>query len=381
MLGKINTLMKQINFYYSLNIRPKRVKAYINWFHANLELITQPTIINAKPLKLFVEATNMCQLKCPFCPTGTNKHDRPPGKAKIDLVRKLLNEIGEYLFFIDFYNWGESLLNREIVFKWIKMAYDYKIISSLHTNLLFKMSEKDIDRLISSRLNHLTISIDGACKETYSIYRKNGNFELVIDNLNRIIKAKKKKGVKNPYVTWRFLVFGFNEHEINTAKKIAEDLDVNEIEFEAPYYDMSENPSNTENGVSIKWEPTNQQFQEKNRKDKANRMKPLKRCDWHYIASSINYDGTISPCCALYKIKDVFGDLGKNGEHSYMKEVNSRDYQKVRKYFANGRNYTINLACEKCHIPGIMDNGKGINKAILSFWPVYIVKLLQKLIS
>lgn len=66
------------------------------------------------PLRLTVEPTNVCNLNCPGCFTGLGEVGRERSMMPLQLYRALLNDIGDYLFEVELYNWGEPLLNKNI---------------------------------------------------------------------------------------------------------------------------------------------------------------------------------------------------------------------------------------------------------------------------
>ena len=69
---------------------------------------------------------------------------------------------------------------------------------------------------MASGLRHLIISLDGVTQGTYRKYRQGGDVELVFENMNKIISAKKSSGLETPVIEWQFLVFKHNEHEIQS---------------------------------------------------------------------------------------------------------------------------------------------------------------------
>ena len=78
--------------------------------------------------------------------------------------------------------------------------------------------QKDVlEGLVKYRLRSMTCSIDGASNETYKTYRVKGNFETVIENIRKINFFKQKYQSEYPRLTWQFIVFGHNEHEIPLA--------------------------------------------------------------------------------------------------------------------------------------------------------------------
>jgi MoaA/NifB/PqqE/SkfB family radical SAM enzyme len=70
----------------------------------------------------------------------------------------------------------------------------------------------------------VTCSIDGASPETYGIYRVRGDFDAVINNIERINVHKRAHASDLPHLVWQFVVFGHNEHEIPIAREMAERL-------------------------------------------------------------------------------------------------------------------------------------------------------------
>src|SRR5207247_2336658 len=63
----------------------------------------------------------------------------------------------------------------------------------LSTNGTF-LDEKMSERLLATRLQHITLSFDGATKESFEFYRKGARFEKVRDNFVRFARMKKERG-------------------------------------------------------------------------------------------------------------------------------------------------------------------------------------------
>jgi hypothetical protein len=112
-----------------LKPRFRHPKAYVNWARANYELLTRSSTVRARPLKLTFDPTNYCQLRCPLCPTGARIQDRDRGRAQLHVFEHLMDEVGDYVFLVDFFNWGEPLLN-ERVEELIAMASGRGIVTS-----------------------------------------------------------------------------------------------------------------------------------------------------------------------------------------------------------------------------------------------------------
>ena len=112
-----------------------------------------------------------------------------------DLFDALLDELGEYLFLIMFYNYGEPLLNKNLP-DFIRKAAARNIETEVHTNLSLPLSDQQVEELLGSGLNYLNASIDGFSQETYQIHRVGGNLDLVKRNLERLVATRDRLGAR-----------------------------------------------------------------------------------------------------------------------------------------------------------------------------------------
>lgn len=350
----------------------KGLRAYANWLLGNCEIRMGASRIRVRPWKLTFDLTNVCQLRCPLCPTGLQAQDRESGHAQFHMFERLLEEVGDYVFFIDFFNWGEPLLNRRLE-EFVQLASSKNIVCSISTNLSLPLTDERIRRLVTSGLNEILISLDGASSDTYAIYRRQGKFELVWENMRRLIRAKRSLGQTFPLITWQFLVFRFNEHEIDKAKVMAAEIGVDRLIFRAPFLDVDRYPvPDSEKEAMAAWAPSEPRFRIAD-------PGPKSRCGWHYMSSAINWDGSVASCCTTFKKQDDFGTIGKSGQYSYMNVVNNAAYRAVRDRFAGRRTEPVPLVCERCPTPSIMDYHKYINHQIILFSFVGVIQAVRRL--
>lgn len=114
-----------------------------------------------KPLSLMIEPTNACNLQCPTCPTGNRTDKRPKGFLRLEEFKKILDELGDYLFKITLWNYGEPFINRQLV-EMIELAKKKDIFIVTSTSGHFFSRKRDVERLIRSGLDELIICLDGA---------------------------------------------------------------------------------------------------------------------------------------------------------------------------------------------------------------------------
>lgn len=114
-------------------------------------------------------------------------------------------------------------------------------------------------------------------------------------------------------ITWNFLVFKHNEHEIEAAKKVARDIGVNfstglmrtslKDEILKPHkYGISRDKD---------WIPDNP-FYSAYDKSNLTAKKVMKTCKKPWQSIAINSNGLVFSCCAVYEEKYSFGDAKKD---------------------------------------------------------------------
>ena len=87
------------------------------------------------------------------------------------------------------------------------------------TNLNFAR-EDALEALVEIRFRSLSVPIDGATPETYARYRVKG--DLTASSANRPHQpAQTRIPTGFPILNWQFIVFGHNEEEIETARRMA----------------------------------------------------------------------------------------------------------------------------------------------------------------
>ncbi len=197
------------------------------------------------PKSISLEACSLCQLDCPACYVRSLEKNAPKdwlGYLKFENFKKLVddNEFDR----IELSHRGEIFLNPELD-EIIEYAYNKRVKLTAATGVnLNTVSEKTLENLVKYGFWEMKVSIDGATPETYKIYRRGGDFDTVINNIKIINKFKKQYKTHFPMLKWQFIPFGHNEHEIELAKKKAEELDM-EIKYTENYdsdYSPLKNP-------------------------------------------------------------------------------------------------------------------------------------------
>ena len=221
-------------FVFSKNVTFRK---FLNFCIISLQYaIIKPARVIGYPVELVIDPCDICNLHCPLCPTGQGRSDRSKGKMSFENFRKIIDELGPYLYRIDLHNWGEPLFNDEI-YRMISYAKASNIEVRVSSNLNL-INKVKAEKLVKSGLDVLIVSLDGASQETYMQYRKGGNFDKVTNGIKMIKELKTELSTSKPFIIWQFLVMRHNEHEISLVKRIVKELEVNQLDLLAIHCDM-----------------------------------------------------------------------------------------------------------------------------------------------
>lgn len=306
-----------------------------NFLLAHYERAIRAPQVRSRPFVLLLDPASVCQLQCPVCPTGLENAGRVgQGLTRyrkrtlmsMALFDQVLEELGDYLFYVHLYNWGEPLLNKQLT-QFIRKLVDRDIVVDTSTNLSFPMTDRALMELIESGIHRIEASIDGFSQETYSRYRVKGRFELARDNLLRLAALRDQFGYTTQ-IAWTFLVFRFNEHEIEPTRRFCEEHGIEFVPREAALFEtMREEflPSHR-TGESLEgfFEQRQRPFD-----PETIARRPDLSCAWHYFYSIVNADGSVSPCCVPWESWWDFG-MVEPGKTSFASIWNGADLRASR---------------------------------------------------
>ncbi|MFQ5914200.1 MAG: radical SAM/SPASM domain-containing protein [Nitrospinota bacterium] len=129
--------------------------------------------VSGFPAHLKIELTNYCNLACTFCPH--DKMQRETGFMKEELFRNIIDQSTEHVEFVYLHFMGESLAHKKI-FDMIHYAKEKGVGTGLSTNSSF-LDEKRSRGLLTSDLDFLVISFEGANPTTYETVRRMKNYQ------------------------------------------------------------------------------------------------------------------------------------------------------------------------------------------------------------
>jgi radical SAM protein with 4Fe4S-binding SPASM domain len=255
----------------------------------------QSTILR-RPKRVILEMTNRCNLNCPYCMVGMqNDWMGKYGSTSHDLMTRTQGTMDEKIFtraaetmkdfgitYVYMHFQGEPFLNSKMP-NFSKILKDQGFGVGVFTNGL-AFGEKNIKEIAEAEIDLIRFSVDGASQETYAKNRVGGNFDKLLVNMDKVVKAHEGKKTR---IEWQFLPMKNNEAEVEKAKKIAEDLGVH---------------------FFLKgFRPTDPELLPDNEEYRATFLK--KPCKDIYGQLGIYWNGDVVPCCYDTDGKEIMGNI------------------------------------------------------------------------
>lgn len=283
--------------------------------------IIKKDIVWGMPWAASVEPTTACNLQCPQCIIGTGSLTRDKGTLSIGNFKSILEKIEKDIFYLTLYFQGEPFLNSEI-FEMIRIARRKKIYVCTSTNAHF-LSADNAQKIITSGLNKLILSIDGTTQESYSQYRKKGDLKVVMKGLENLLSAKINLRSSLPFVEIQFLVFKHNEHEINEIKKLSNFKGVDRVVIKT-----AQIINHDDLGGAMPADKKYSRYRS-NKNGRIERKKPLKNNCFKLRSSSvITWDGMVVPCCFDKNACHTFGSIFEKDLDELFYSTNAREFRK-----------------------------------------------------
>jgi radical SAM protein with 4Fe4S-binding SPASM domain len=285
------------------------------------------SIIAPMPVAAGIEISSHCNLRCPECASGSGTMTRERGYMNTELFGKILGELGPYLYNANLYFQGEPMLHPRF-FDFLEMSRGQRVTVS--TNGHFMTPENAV-KLALSGLNRLIISLDGLDNETYSLYRKGGESDKVINGIINVSRAIRDTG--SPLkLEVQCLVNKYNEGQIPSLVKFSGD--VNAV-LRLKSMQVIE-PEDIDH-----WQPEKEKYRRYKNKTIKNSLK--NNCLRLWMNPVITWNGEVVPCCFDKNAEHVMGDLMEN---SFRTIWHGEKYETFRKLLLNDRK-SIEI-CRNC---------------------------------
>lgn len=183
-----------------------------------------------------VEMSRTCNFHCDMCPAHSQeaRYLKKKMLADDELIEKIIPLLRSRKYRIKRVAagaiWGEPLMNRKYFENTERIVNAYPSAFVVITTNGSFLTESNIERILNSGyIRQIAVSVDAGTRETYESIRKGGRWEILIQNLSRLIKEKEKRGLNRSAISTNFVVMKSNLRELPLYIRKMAGLGVNDI--------------------------------------------------------------------------------------------------------------------------------------------------------
>jgi len=261
-----------------------------------------------------IEATNICNAKCTFCPR--DDMTRRQGVMEMALFRKIVDECASLgIGHVRMHNYGEAFVDKKLP---EKIAYaKAKGIPEVGVITNGSLLGPDVARaVIEAGLDAINISLDAAGKETFESTRLGLKYDKVMANVEGLVRIRRELGRRRPKLILSFVRQDNSAEEqafIDHWSAVADKIHITELH---------------------NWAGT--------LKRRADVNFP---CYRQWLTFTVLWDGRVSLCCADLDGHVVLGDLATE---TIAGVWNGDAYRRVRREQLESGGPAI---CRNCDLP------------------------------
>ena len=278
------------------------------------------------PSYVQIEPVGQCNLRCQMCSIQFRQDGPPygpPAFMQFETFTRLIDQMANVQE-LHMQGLGEPMMHPRF-FDMVEYATGKDIRVTTNSNLTL-LNEKRAERCVSSGLDCLHISIDGATAETYERIRVRAHFDRVLGNLERLLRVRERLGSTHPTLVMVVVIMRQNLHELPDLVRLASRYamkrvfvqhlchDFGESSLPASYRPMREfvqsetlledDPQRVAHYFAEARQTAQQLGIELRLPRTQLRVHPPgtpgpQRCNWPWTGAYISYQGYAMPCCMV----------------------------------------------------------------------------------
>lgn len=190
----------------------------------NLEELDQKKVIlSSYPRRLVFELTNACNLNCIMC--GRNAADFKPTMFDMEVFKSfepMMDKVEE----VTLMGWGEPTVHPHFT-EMLKIINEHSARKYFCTNGMNLAKVKE--SIFKYNVDVFAVSVDGATYETNARIRRGSDLNIITENLKEIVREKKEKGLKYPWINFVFCAMDSNIHELPDLVRLAAEIGIEEV--------------------------------------------------------------------------------------------------------------------------------------------------------
>lgn len=187
------------------------------------EIEEKKEVLTSYPRRLVLELTNACNLNCVMC--GRNAADFKPFSFDMEVFHSL-EPIMDKIEEVTLMGWGEPTIHPHFIemLKIIDKCGARKYFCTNGMNL-----KKIKEAIFDYKVDVFAVSLDGATDETNSRIRRGSKIDQITEDLKDIVRIKKERGLKYPWINFVFCAMDSNIEELPELVELAAEIGLEEV--------------------------------------------------------------------------------------------------------------------------------------------------------
>lgn len=324
------------------------------------------------PTYVQIEPVGQCNLRCQMCSIQFRKDGSPYGPPAFMEFETFTRIVDQFvtLQHLHLQGLGEPMMHPRF-FDMVAYAAGKGIQVTTNSNLTL-LNKKRAQQCVTTGLDCLHVSIDGATAETYDRIRVGSRFEQVVRNLELVSEARRELGSDRPHLHLVMVVMRQNLHELPDLVRLAHQWFIEQMFVQHLCHDFGESSLPAHYQPMREFVQAQTLLEEDQERieyyfDKARdvaqklgvnlrlpRTRPrihppgtpgLERCDWPWKGAYISYQGYAMPCCMVSTPDRInFGNILEQGVEETW---NGEAYESFRHQLASDEPPEV---CRSCSI-------------------------------
>jgi MoaA/NifB/PqqE/SkfB family radical SAM enzyme len=205
----------------------------------------------SEPVCLYLEVTNRCNLLCTTCPR-TYEELEPEADMPWDLFTSIVNQF-DSIQRVVLHGVGEPMLVKDLPerIEFLKKRGIYVLFNTNGTLL----NEANGERLLSTGLDELRVSLDAAESPVFQMVRGRDMFDRIVQNLTAFRRRQRELGVESPRVSLWLTGLRETIGQLDAFVRLAHRIDVREVYLQRLVF-FSEKPIGMARSESALFEKT-----------------------------------------------------------------------------------------------------------------------------
>ncbi len=324
------------------------------------------------PRYVQIEPVGQCNLRCQMCSIQFRQDGPPFGPPAFMDFERYTHTIDQFIGLQELHlqGLGEPMMHPRF-FEMVEYAVAKGIKVSTNSNLTL-LNERRAERCVTSGLDCVHVSIDGATAETYEHIRVRAHFERILANLERLNKIRERRNSRLPHIRLVMVIMRQNLAELPALVRLAARYEIGSICVQLLCHDFRESslPAHylpmrdfVQSQTLLEEEPERVDFYFAEAREVARELHielrlprtRLKmhapgtpgpqRCDWPWKGAYLSYQGYAMPCCMVSTPDRV--NLGRVGEQSVAQIWNGERYEQFRRQLSSEEAPEV---CQSCSL-------------------------------